>query len=200
MTESNVAPAGNTPISSAIEEDAEPKNKVDVVEKALKEKNNWKKRAEDAEVKYKLLEDERLKEKEDFKKLYENKLAELQVIKKDKEESDKKIQEGLKIGALKNELSKLGMDMKYMDIAMKAVDLNTLKVEDDVVLGVESAAKSLKEKAAPLFVSAGPNVSHAAPASPLQPLTLEEWEKLPIDQQVKREPELLATLGFKFKP
>jgi hypothetical protein len=203
--EKNVTPEGNAAASSAGAEVVEPKNLDGLLEnnqKLRKEKENLKLKLTEVETQLKLKVENELVQKEEWKTLAEQRSKDLQDLKAKFDHKEKLINDSKKLNALQTELGKMGMDMKYFDVAVKAVDLNTITVdsETDVVMGVESAAKFLREKAAPLFSSQAPNVSHAAPQGAFQTLNYEDWKALPQDEKIKRERELLQNLGLKLKP
>jgi len=203
MEKENVTPEGNTEVSSATSaKDNSVDGLLENIQKLRKEKENYKLKASELENKLKITLDKELEQKEEWKTLAEQRTKEVESWKSKYELKEKLIHDSLKVDALKTELLKMGLDAKYFDIALKAVDLNTISIdtETNVVMGIDSAAKFLREKAAPLFANQVPNVSHAAPQGNFQALTLEDWEKLPQDDKIKRESELLKNLGMLTRP
>lgn len=197
-----VVPEGNSTSSGAEVDKSTPVDGLlENNQKLRKEKENWKQKAVDLENQLKIKLDAELAAKEEWKTLAEQRLKETEEWKGKYLEKEKIEQNALKIGELKKELNKLGMDMKFMDAATKLIDLKNITIDQEsgVVLGAESAAKALRETMSPLFQVAGPNVSHAAPQE-VKAITLEEWRQLTPEEKIKREGELFKNLGIKIKP
>jgi hypothetical protein len=145
----------------------------------------------------KSLKEKELKEKEQWKDLYESE-------KKAREESESrineiqaKIKESAKTAAVRSELLKRGFNQQYLDIVDRLVDTSSLTYDDETrtVGGVEIAAKAIQEKYAPFFGGAKTNVNHDAPDG-TKPITLEDWRKMSMEDQVKYKPELEKALGI----
>jgi hypothetical protein len=206
MDQVKVAPVGDATVTSGTVEASEgnnlPENVKDVLEKFKKEKENWKNKAIELEKQVKAVTEKELIEKENWKALAEQRLQSIQELEAKDKINQEKEANALKIATLQKELSKLGMDMKYFDIAVKAIDLKTLTVDKDanLVLGVESAVKALRESASPLFTSAPSGVSHAAPQGITEPLTLEAWKAMPYEEKIKHEKQIYESVGIKLKP
>lgn len=174
------------------------------IEKILKEKRNAmaaleeeRKRIEDLEAKIKEMEQNALIEKENFKELYERSKQESESVKSEYSQFKTKYYDGIKFGALRQELIKQGASESRIDSLCKLVDISKLKYNDEhkVVLGADDEAKMLKEKLPELFGTNVPSVSHDQPGSSNIAInTLEEFKKLPIKEQT---PEKLKELGKK---
>lgn len=166
------------------------------VEKVLKEKKNSVEALRAAEEKLSKHEKEKLVSQENYKELLtvsEKKTVELQ----DKLNSQTNlITNAKKLGALKSELQKLGMDPKYIADTAKLVDLEQVIVDEDngVITGADLQAKRLADKFPPLFKTNNVGVSHQAPVGIGGELTLESWKKLPEKEQKDRYPELRQNL------
>lgn len=91
------------------------------------------------------------------------------------------------------------MDQKYVSDTIKLVDLNKVSIDNDtqIVLGAADQAKYLAEKFQPLFGRSSVGVDHSMPTgNAVPPLTIEEFRKLPLDQQKARREELYQAHGI----
>ena len=198
MEENKVTPEGNaTPSSAGAEHSVD--GLLDNIQKLRKEKENFKTKVTELENQLKIELDDKLAQKEEWKTLAEQRLLRSNELEAKIKENEKKDLDLLKQSAIRGELSKLGMGSQYVDIAMKSIDLASITVDSDtkVVLGAESAAKALREKAAPLFTTTAPGVSHAAPQGEMIPLTVESYFQLSTEDKAKRENELYELMGIK---
>lgn len=178
--------------------------KAEFVDKLKGEKDNLKKRIEQLEAEQKAAEERALKEKEDYKTLYEKTKAENERLTGSLESAEQQKLNAKKESELKRELAKLGVKPSYAEKAVKLANLDFVKVDNDsgVIYGAEVVAKSLSEDWPDLFgEGTTEKVSQSAPQSPppTGALTLEEWQKLPYDERRKREGEVLGLTGA-FKP
>lgn len=148
--------------------------------------------------------DAALKEKEDWKTLYEQQKTENESLTGKLGSAENQRLDAKKETELKKELTKLGLDPKYADKAVKLGNLESVKIDKDtgVIYGAEVVAKSLSEDWPALFGSTPTEkVSQSAPAipSPTGALSMDEWKKLPYDERKKREGEMMQNEGIQLK-
>lgn len=169
------------------------------VQKLLNEKKNAMEAKRIVEEENKKLKEERMREKEDLKGLLELREQEIVSLKADSEKKEGLIRDSLKAGAIKKELLKMGLDEKYLDQSLKLVDVNSLNYDSEtrVVTGAEVQAKLLFEKVPVFFGKTNVGVNQSSPVGGTGNLTLQEWQKLPLDQMKLRKAELMDSLGFK---
>jgi len=187
------------------QENQEAPNPSDHIQKLLKEKQNWQSKSRTLEEENAIIK-AKLKEKEELELINQKKYQEVAEIKKKEadewkqkyEQTEQRIVTATKASAVKAELLKMGLNPQYAAEMIKLADLNSLHYDDEsrVVTGTEEVAKSLYEKFPPLFGKGKPGVSHDAPQGGGGRLTMQEWKALPREEQLKREPELYATLGI----
>lgn len=176
----------------------EPGNQVSPhFQKLLTEKKNWAEKARQLEAELKARDEKSLIEKEEWKTLAENRQKELDEYKTQVETFQNTLKTEKKKEALKTELSKLGFDQKYFTEGLVAEYMPKLKIDEDTgfVGGAVEVAQSLKEKFQPLFGGAAVGVNNSAPSTG-QPLSLEQWRKLPPEEKAKRAPEIKNQLGL----
>jgi len=160
-------------------------------EKAIREKKN-------AMETLKVKERTDLENKEQYKELYDMKQKEAEDLQVKLDKQSQLITEAKKVGTLKSELQKLGMDQRFINESIKLVDLSKIIVDEETstITGADLCAKLLSEKFPPLFQTKSPGVSHQAPVGMGKPLDLDTWKQLPYDEKIKREPELYQNLGI----
>ena len=131
--------------------------------KLKKEKENWKQKAIDLENTLKLAADARLKEKEDFKALYENEQKEKNELKLQIEEAKKNEIKNKKAAFVKSEFAKNGAHGDSIDMLVKLVDIEAVKYDPETgaIWGHEDSVKAVKEKMPMVFGTnpAAPNQS-----------------------------------------
>ena len=179
---------------------------TEFVTKLKKEKDNFRSETQslrdkiaEMEANQKAREEQELKEKEDWKTLFEKANEEKKNLEgklttvADRELSAKKESE------LKKELAKLGVKQNYVEKAAKLAQLDSVKIDNEtgVIYGADVVAKTLSEEWPDLFGSgASETVRQSAPQTPTSTgvLSLDEWQKLPYEERKKREGDLLAGL------
>lgn len=180
------------------------------VQKVLKEKKNYATKAqqiqEENEALRKQLEqikEQDLKNKEEYKTLYENKLSEVNEWKEKYTSQQKEIENGIKRSQLRNELTKLGIKPAYLEKAVNLADLNYVKYDSDakLVLGADDQARLISEEWKDLFGGNQSRPNHDSPDinSKNGAITLEEWKKLPFEEQKKRMKDVAANMGLELK-
>lgn len=194
-TETNVVPEGNTEPSGA------GKETNSHLEKILKEKKNAMERVRELETKLKEESDAKLIEKENWKTLAEMKDKEAKEWQEKYTSAQRLIEDSAKISEIRTELSKLGLNQGYMDVAMKLADTTSVVFdkENKIVTGAENVARMIREKVPVFFQKTNPGVDHSAPAGSPGKLTIEDFKKLPLDEKRKREKELYENMGIKLK-
>jgi len=209
MEVENVHPAGDAQGPAATEskvetagqqetQNDEPIRNEAFLNKVLHEKKNAVERLRKLEDENKSLREEELKRQENYKLLAEEKDKELTELRSKYNEREKLIVDSSKLSAVKKELTKLGCDAKYLDKAIKFVNLDNLQYDHDtgVVAGTMEAAKAVQEELPPFFGNTGVGVNQSAPAGAPSELTLEGWKKLPYEERKKRQNELYTNLGI----
>ncbi len=202
MNPNDSLPVGGNDVTSGTSSD-----KVyneDFVNKLKGEKDNFRKRIEQLEAEKRESEERALKEKEDYKTLYEKTKAENEQLTGKLGSAEQQRLDAKKASELKSELAKLGVKPQYAEKAVKLANLDSVKIDKDsgVIYGAEVVAKSLSEDWPDLFGSgSSEKVTQNAPATPTPTgaLSLEEWQKLPYDERRKREGEMMQTMGIQTK-
>ena len=192
----NSAPEGaNDDATSGVSEKQHGDNSH--VEKVLKERNNYKTRALEAEAKLKAQAEKSLIENEEFKTLAENKQKELEAARAELNKTNKIIETAKKTSALTNELSKLGCNESYVGQAIKLANLEDIKIDSEfnTTVGADAVAQSIKE-AVPVLFGSSERVLNSAPEGTNEKLTLEAFKKLSREDKIKRRAELEANLGI----
>lgn len=210
-----VTPEGNvTETSGSVEgkdqdkakQDTTPETKEDVsidpskyvsrstYEKAVKELKNFREALRNKEK-------EDLEKQEKYKELYE-------IEKKRSEERDQELAQlkeltttSKKLGALRDELEKLGCNKQYLDKAIKFADMNKIIVDDEtgVITGADLQAKLVSEDVPPFFQPSKVGVSHQAPAGLAKPISIEDWQKLSYEDRQKLKKEVYEQHGIQLR-
>lgn len=149
-------------------------------------------------------EEKELKEKEDWKTLYEKTKAENEALTGKLSSAEQLKVVSKKESEVKKELAKLGVKPEYADRAAKLVNLDSVKFDKEtgVVYGAEVVAKTLSEDWPDLFgAGSTATVTQSAPNSPAPSgaLSLEDWKRLPYDERKKREGDVMASAGVSVK-
>lgn len=177
---------------------------LDAYEKVLIEKRNAMAKARELEEKLERLETERLKEKEDYKAMYEmsqKKLKEYETVLATEKENKTR---AIKLTAVKKEFEKMGLkDSQAAETLFPLIDINTLKYDEEhsVVLGAEDEARRIKERLPQVF-GAGTSTAraaHDAPTGTTGAITLDAWKKMSPQDRKKYEPELYKSMGVNFR-
>ena len=143
-----------------------------------------------------------LKEKEQWKTLFETKTKEVEDLTTKLSQIEQHKAHMAKENELKKELTKLGIKANYVDRAVKIADLSSIKIdaETSTVYGADVTAKTLASDWPDLFGSTQTaGVSSDAPNAPQTPISLDEWQRLPYAERKKREGEMFAKLGINVK-
>lgn len=171
------------------------------VDKLLNEKKNYAKAVEELklkvnayESKFKEIEQESLKAKEDWKTLAENSQKEALQYKQMLEQETSKRVSTLKMGALKREFEKMGLrDTKIIETLAPLVKLDTVRYDEstETVVGAEEEARRLKETLPQLFIAAN-NIKANHDSTQTVPVTytvekLQEMQKNKASVQEIRE-------------
>jgi len=148
-------------------------------------------------------EEKALKEKEDYKTLYEQQKQRVEELTGVVDKAANEKLNTAKTGELKKELQKLGLKPEYVDKAVQLAELDTVKIDKETgtIYGADLVAKTLSEEWPVLFGAQTDNVSQNAPDTvrPMGALTLEEWQKLPYAERKQREGELFGSQGVNLK-
>lgn len=210
----NSNPNGTSPVGSDSATSGADSEKVydsSFVEKLKGEKDNFRNanqslrdELEQMKAEQKAREEAALKEKEDWKTLYEKTKLEKETLEGKLGSAEMLRQNAKKESELKSELAKLGVKPQYVERASKLANLDSVKIDKEtgVIYGAEVVAKALSEDWPDLF---GPGqsekVEQQAPGSvaPTGALSLEEWQKLPYEERKKREGEMMVSQGVKLK-
>jgi endo-1,4-beta-mannosidase len=147
------------------------------VEKLLTEKKNAMKGLDEIksklsayEAQIKEVEEQRLKEKEDFKTIAQIKEKESIEWKAKYGALEAKLQTSAKLGAIKKEFEKMGLrDAKAVDMLLNLVRSEHLKYDEEnqIVIGAEDEARRIKESIPMVFAANASKMNHdAANATP----------------------------------
>lgn len=197
-------------------DDGGDKNKdTEQFEKLKKEKENWKKAADDAKAEAARLAAElaaknesELKAKEDFKSLAELKETQRKEWEDKFNSLDSKLKEkenlittSMKRGAVKKELMANGVDEKATDAVLKLVDLDQVKIDDETktVHGVETIVKGLRETLPQVFGTKANIPGGAAPSGTTNNLSTETFGQLSLKEMKEKQFELMKAQGVALK-
>jgi len=148
-------------------------------------------------------EEKALKEKEDYKTLYEQQKQRVEELTGVVDKAANEKLNTAKTGELRKELEKLGVNPKYAEKAVQLAQLDTVKIDKETgtIYGADLVAKTLSEEWPVLFGGQTDNVTQNAPEvpRPTGALTLEEWQRLPYAERKQREGELFSSSGVNLK-
>lgn len=158
-------------------------------EKLMAEKKNWSEKAKLVEQELEAIKTQQLKEKEDYKAMYEmsqKKSMEYEAKLKEREEQETR---AIKLTKVKQEWSKLGLNsVEPVEAMLDLVKLDAVKYDPElkVVLGAEEEAKRIFEKFQPMFkgISAKPN--HDAPQGVPADVSIESYKRMLADGSFKK--------------
>ena len=171
------------------------------VQRTIGEAREAKERARLAEERLKTLEEQKLKETEDWKALAEKREQEVIDYKKQVNDFETKSVENNKRNAIKDELTKRGCDPNLIDELTRLVDLTKIEYHNEagICTGQEDVATEMSGKFAKLFGGNPVGVNSAAPVGQPHKLTTEAWKDLPPKEKAERYGELRESLGFPLK-
>jgi hypothetical protein len=180
-------PGGNEPDPA----DNTQNNKVayETYKKVLDEKKSMQKRLEDLDKKAKADAEAQLKEKEQYRELYEAKQKELEDLSGKLSAKEKETQDYRKMGAfLKSVAGEI--PQQYWGL----IDLDKIAVDDSGKIDDNSVKKCVKdfEKAYPHVIErkSGNKMPNNAANGGGGALSYEEWVKLPYDEKRKRQKDV----------
>lgn len=180
------------------------------VDKVLREKKNTalknmqlQQEMENLKLKIQESEEKELLREKKFEQLFQQKSTEVEQWKNKYTDQTKVIVDATKTGALKSELSKLGINQDRFPHVMKLVDLNQIQYDNDsrTVLGAEEIARDLAATLPEWFGTTKIGVNQEAPKQSFGPLTIEKWRELPESERNKPEviAQLRASMGAPYK-
>jgi hypothetical protein len=149
-------------------------------EKALAEKRNFAEKAKAVEAELEKIKTEQLKEKEDFKAMYEMAAKKVQDYEAQIQFAENEKTKAIKLTQVKREWEKLGLkDSKASETLLKLVDVEKIKFDKDLnlVLGHEEEAKRVFEDFKPLFGASSSRPDHSAPSSGPVSYTIEAYRQ-----------------------
>ncbi len=159
------------------------------------EKENWKAKALELEAREKARQEEELTKTNQFKALWESEKQDKAKILTETENLKKLLVTKEVDVTIRSELTKAGVDEKWIADAMSLVDkkIVSFDTETGTVIGADSAVKSFVEKYASLgfFKKNSVGVNHAAPA------TAQAGPKPLAQMTIMEKAEYLATLRRK---
>lgn len=160
----------------------------DFVEKVLTEKKNAMKALEEVKTKLsayeqqlKQTEEQRLKEKEDWKSMAEIRAKEAIEWQTKYSHLESKVQTSAKLSAIKREFEKMGLkDSKTQEMLLGIVKTDALKYDEEnqVVLGVEEEARRIKESIPMVFAANATKMNHDSAGSAPTGYTVEGFKEL----------------------
>lgn len=163
--------------------------KVDVVpretfEKLLTEKKNYAEKTKALEARLQEIETAKLKEKEDFKTMYELTQKKAQELEQQLASIEQEKVNSRKLSKLTEEFKKMGVkDPTTLEALLKLSQTDALKYdpETNVVLGIEDEAKRVKSMIPVAFGSVSAAASHDAPQGAPSAVTMEQYNKMIAD-------------------
>lgn len=179
------------------EEPAKEKNPM--IDKLFKEKNNWRAKANELETKLKEFEQKEMIQKEEWKTLSEKYSKEKNEWQEKYTKLNSEILTAKKLGAVKNELLKMGADPKAVPMLVKLADAEKIEEDSGVIVGAEQVAMMIKEAIPTAFGIINRNVQEPPDVKMTGKLTLEDYKKLSPEDQKKRESELYEQYNIKLK-
>lgn len=184
-------------------------------EKLKKEKENWKKAADDAKAEAARLAAElaskteaEMKQKEDFKSLAELKETQRKEWEEKFNQLDSQLKEkntlittSMKRGAVKKELMANGVDEKATEAVMRLVDLDQVKIDDEskTVHGVDLIVKGLRETLPQVFGTKVNIPGGGAPNGTTDNLSVEGFGKLSLKEMKEKQFDLMKAQGVSLK-
>lgn len=172
-----------------------------LLDKVLKEKKNAMTRnmqlqeeLQSMKVRMQEIEEEKLQKERNFEQLAEQRKSEIESWRQKYENQQKFMVDTAKVGSIKSELSKLGINQDRVDLALKMVDINKLQYDNEakIILGADDLARELASKVPEWFGSYKRGVNQDAPKDSFGSITLEKWRGLPEGDKYK--PEVLKEL------
>lgn len=172
-----------------------------VLEKVLHEKKNAMARIKELEAQVKLESDEKLKIKEDWKALAEQREKDAKEWKDKYTSLEAKLDTSAKKSELQKELAKMGADAKSIDSLLKLADLSLLKVDQEhgVVLGAAEVAKKIKEEIPLAFGKQNNSVNNDAPELNNGELTIEAYKKMTPEERKKNRAAIYKANGIEMR-
>jgi len=158
-------------------------------EKLLSEKKNYAEKAKLVEQELETIKTNQMKEKEDYKAMYEmslKKATELDVKLKEREENETK---SIKLTKIKQEWEKMGLrDSQSAEQLLKIVNLDAIKYDSElkVVLGAEEEAKRISESFMPMFKGTSAKPSHDAPQGTPADVSIDAYNKMVMSPEWRK--------------
>lgn len=169
--------SGSPDATSGATEENKQSYPPEFVEKLKKEKANLAKALEEAKVSLKEKESGELKEKEQWKTLYEQTVKSNEELSINLKKKDEMIQQGVLNAAISNELLKLGVDPSKMDVAKQLFDKSTIMFDEtNTPIGVTEAAQSFYKKFADLNIFKKATTANHTAAT-MNGATVMDWKK-----------------------
>jgi DNA primase large subunit len=140
----------------------------DFVEKLKKEKDNYKKKANDLLLSAQKAEEASMLEKEEFKKLYEGEKSKLEQTIKEYSDLKVSIENTKKLNSLRQELDKLGAVPQFKEKLLGLLpkdEISQIHIDSETgaITGADQVAKTLLETFPPLFGKTVQKVDQSAP-------------------------------------
>lgn len=181
--ETSITPAPEAPV---VDTKVVPR---ETYEKLMAEKKNWSEKARATEAELEAIKTQQLKEKEDYKAMYEmsqKKAQEYEAMLKQKDEAETR---AIKLTKVKQEWNKLGLkDAEPVEAMLDLVKLDAVKYDPElrVVLGAEEEAKRIFEKFQPMFKGMGAKPNHDAPQGVPADVSIESYKRMLADGSFKK--------------
>lgn len=177
-------------------------------DKLLTEKKNYAEKTKALEAELQAIKTQQLKEKEDYKTMYELTLKEKQALETEKMEFKNQQITNKKLAAIKKELEKMGAkEPQTLEGLLKLAEVNAIKYDEEtnVVFGSEEEAKRIKSMIPAAFGTMSAAASHEAPKGNPESFNMDAYNKMVADgsflklskeQQRAYTAKLYATLGI----
>lgn len=191
-------PPTPTPSVSTPPVDDEPIRNEAFLNKVLHEKKTATEKLKAAEAENKLLREGELKRQENFKQLAEQKDQELSALQTRFDAREEVIKNSSKKTAITKELKSLGCDDKYIDKALRFVDLKTIDYDEStgIITGQLEAARNVQEQVPVFFGTQTVGVNQGSPAGIPNNLTKDVYLAMSYEDRKKHKAEFYRQQGI----
>lgn len=180
--------SGSGDASTSGEDANKGKPELEIIAKLKREKDNQKAAKEALEAELKALKDDKLKEKENYKALYETAVKDAETLKSELSARDTMINEGKINSSISAELLKAGVSPDKIDTAKRLIEKTTVMLDKEtgVVVGAVEAVQAFVKAHADLgFFGKNGSANHNAGAN--ESVGSASWQKAKsTDEMIKQ--------------
>lgn len=176
--------------------------KDEIFTKLKTEKDNWRTKATELEAKMKEIENGKLAEQNQFKELYEKAREEMKEMQSTIAMNKQRETDLAKRKVVEDELLKMGLNPERKDAALRFVDMNGVKYDEEhrQVFGVQQVVEQVKSTVPEFFSFKGPRVNTQAPSySPTPKIDLDTWRSMSAADRKANEAALYESMGIPFR-